>query len=359
MNVHDLRTTECGSLKQCDSQLQTNDSKKNGNSTEFCRNIFQKMLCCCRKQNDTSDSHNCGQENKLSDTKLNSDHSSKRKRNIIGEYEIIKEIGNGHFGVVYLARPKNSDEQVALKVIKKKECCHKQLYKITREHTAWSCVSTHPHIVRLITFFEINTSFCFVSDYIDGQNLTNFLRNNGPLVEIKANIIAAQVASAIMYIHDKRIIHRDISSNNIMLDDTKGAQLIDFGLCTFDLNPKEFCGTLSYLCPEILQGKPYDAYCDWWAFGVVLYQMLIGKTPMRIYAKRVMNIEDPKIFSHTKRIRIAQEVELLYPIQLSKYARKIIEDLLQKDPSKRLRETDIRRHKFFDNVPWPEIVHNV
>ncbi|XP_067133522.1 protein kinase C iota type-like isoform X2 [Centruroides vittatus] len=317
------------------------------------------MFCCCREQNDTSDSHNCGQENKLSNTKLKSNHSPKRNRNLIGEYKIIKEIGNGHFGVVYLARPMNSDEQVALKVVKKKECCHKQLYKIMREYTAWNSVSTHPHIVSLITFFEINTSFCFVSDYVNGQNLTNFLRNNGPLVETKANVIAAQVASAIMYIHDKRIIHRDISSNNIMLDDTKGAQLIDFGLCTFDLKPKEFCGTLSYLCPEILQGEPYDAYCDWWAFGVVLYQMLIGKTPMKVYAKRVMDIENPKIFSHTKRIQIALEVELLYPIQLSKNAREIIEDLLQKDPYKRLRETDIRRHKYFYNVPWPEIVNNV
>ncbi|XP_023209549.1 putative protein kinase C delta type homolog [Centruroides sculpturatus] len=129
--------------------------------------------------------------------------------------------------------------------------------EIKREQKAWASSSSHPHVVTLLAYFKTNTSFCFVSDYVDGQDITNYLQCNGPFRETQAKIIASQVASAIMFIHNKGIIHRDINSNSIMLDNTKGAQLINFGLCTFERNPNEFCGALFYLCPEILEGKPY------------------------------------------------------------------------------------------------------
>ncbi|XP_023239963.1 serine/threonine-protein kinase Sgk1-like [Centruroides sculpturatus] len=166
-------------------------------------------------------------------------------------------------------------------------------------------------------------------------------------------MIGAQVASAIMYIHNRGIIHRDIGSNNVMLDKSKGAQLIDFGLCTYEQNPKQFCGTFFYLCPEILEEKPYDAYCDWWAFGILLYQMFIEKTPMEMYLEKVPNIDN---VSFMEIIKIAQNVRVQYFLHLSINAMDVIDDLLEKDPVKRLQETDITRHMFFHDVPWPQLI---
>ncbi|XP_023239961.1 RAC-beta serine/threonine-protein kinase A-like [Centruroides sculpturatus] len=140
-------------------------------------------------------------------------------------------------------------------------------------------------------------------------------------------MIGAQVASAIMYIHNRGIIHRYIGSNNVMLDKSKGAQLIDFGLCTYEQNPKQFCGTFFYLCPEILEEKPYDAYCDWWAFGILLYQMFIEKTPMEMYLEKVPNIDN---VSFMEIIKIAQNVRVQYFLHLSINAMDVIDDLLEK-----------------------------
>ncbi|XP_067126781.1 serine/threonine-protein kinase Sgk1-like [Centruroides vittatus] len=150
---------------------------------------------------------------------------------MINDYE-FQEIGKGTFGTVYLARSKNSDEKLALKVVERKRFCLAQRRKINNERKAWTTVSSHPHIVSLICYFKTNTSFCFVSDFVDGQDLSHYLENDGPFEEARVKIIGAQVASAIMYIHSRGIIHKDIGSNNVMLDKSKGAQLIDFGLCT-------------------------------------------------------------------------------------------------------------------------------
>ncbi|XP_067121639.1 uncharacterized protein [Centruroides vittatus] len=199
----------------------------------------------------------------------------------------------------------------------------------------------------------VSFSYCFVCDYVKRENLTDLLEISGTLSETQAKTIGAQLASAIIYIHKKEIIHRDISSNNILIDKNNKAHLIDFGLCTLERCPKEFCGTLFYLCPEILQQKQYDAYCDWWAFGVVLYQVLVGKTPMNIYLEEITTIRDFQSLPITEKVQIAEQVDLTYPFETPQDAKQIIQDLLQKNLEERLTEENIENHKFFDDVPWP------
>ncbi|XP_067121396.1 RAC serine/threonine-protein kinase-like [Centruroides vittatus] len=348
--------TKCYPSNNENSQFPDRNSKWR-KFIEFCRNAFCKFCCCCRMLSEISDSQNCELENNLARPQFRLGLSKYDEDTLNNNYEFEK-IGKGSFGTVYLARCKNSDDKVALKTIKMKRYSLAQSRQINREKSAWTSASSHPHIVTLISYFKMKTLFCFVSEYVDGKDLTTYIHHNKFLEEAEAKILAAQVASAITFIHNKRIIHRDISSSNIMIDRTKGAQLIDFGQCTYERNPRDYCGTVFYICPEILEEKPYDAYCDWWAFGIVLYEMLIGKTPMAIYLKKFKNIDNIDLTSFIKIAKKVQKLQLQYPTRLSTNAVDMIEDLLQKDPKKRLQEGDIRIHRFFADVPWPESVHN-
>ncbi|XP_067133596.1 RAC serine/threonine-protein kinase-like [Centruroides vittatus] len=259
---NDFSANGCFSAYKRDSPLQVNKAKKIGRFKQFFKSIFCKLMRCCCVKGETSDSSKCESD----DFEFGFESSNNTKE----KYE-FQETGSGTFGTVYVGRCKNSDRAIAVKAIKKQRILFNQEFNIVTEGIAWRRASAHPHVVSFIGNFETDISYCFVCDYVKGENLTDFLEINGTLSETQAKTIGAQLASAIIYIHKKEIIHRDISSNNILIDKHNGAHLIDFGLCTFERRPKEFCGTLFYLCPEILQQKEYDAYCDWWAFGVVLY----------------------------------------------------------------------------------------
>ncbi|XP_023210403.1 RAC serine/threonine-protein kinase-like [Centruroides sculpturatus] len=351
-SFYDLPANECFSAYKGDSSFEVNKPKRDlkiGGFKHFFKSVFCKLLRCCCVKGETSDSPKCELEDFQS--------GLERLNNTKDKYK-FQEIGEGSFGTVYVGRCKSSDKAIAVKAIKKRRFFLKQKLDILKEGTAWSRVSSHPHIVSFIGLFETDISHCFVCDYVSGENLTDFLEINGILSETQAKTIGAQLASAIIYIHKKGIIHRDISSNNILIDKKNGAHLIDFGLCTFERRPQDFCGTLFYLCPEIVQRKEYDAYCDWWAFGVVLYQSLIGKTPMNIYLEEIMTIEDFQSLPIIEKLQIAEEVELTYPFELSEDAKQIIQDLLQKNPRERLTEENIKNHNFFDDVSWPIMPEN-
>ncbi|XP_023235951.1 CBL-interacting serine/threonine-protein kinase 19-like isoform X3 [Centruroides sculpturatus] len=208
----DSPATKCDSSNLGESQLQANNPMKG----------------------EISDSETYEPEKKLADSKQEHDRFDKAKY-YIDKYKITKEIGRGSFGTIYLAKTKYSRKKKALKVVKKKVSSSNQFGEIRRETIVWNCVSAHPNIVRLIRFLQTDTAYCFVSDFVQGETLTEFVQKNGPIPERKAKVFAAQVASAIMYIHSNGIIHRDISSNNVMLDVYKGAQVIDFGLSTVSI----------------------------------------------------------------------------------------------------------------------------
>ncbi|XP_023235934.1 RAC family serine/threonine-protein kinase homolog [Centruroides sculpturatus] len=123
----------------------------------------------------------------------------------------------------------------------------------------------------------------------------------------------------------------------------------------YERNPRDFCGTLSFMCPEILQRKPYDFYCDWWAFAIVLFQALVGRTPLEIYVKEAFDIDNVYLLPRYDRIRAALNVKVSYPAELSDDTKHFIYDILQKDPYRRPLEVNIREHEYFLKVPWPKI----
>jgi len=205
------------------------------------------------------------------------------------KYSLLKKIGEGVFGEVYLATPKSdpNGESTALKKLAKN---HPRFKKsaVLQEIKAGRALK-HESIIKFIESFETSTSVYLVMEYFDGQDLYSLLeeRNYKPYPEVSARDIFKQLVSALGYTHQMGIAHRDIKLENILMDKNGQIRLIDFGLCdsVFDSNGKmrlclESVGSPAYIAPEVLSGKPYNGLkADVWSAGVVLYALLFGRFP--------------------------------------------------------------------------------
>lgn len=169
-------------------------------------------------------------------------------------------------------------------------------------------------------------------------------------LEPRARFYAAEIASALGYLHSLNIVYRDLKPENILLDSQGHIILTDFGLCKENIEPNgptsTFCGTPEYLAPEVLHKQPYDRTVDWWCLGSVLYEMLYGLPPF--YSRNTAEMYD----------NILNKPLQLKP-NISNAARNLLEGLLQKDRTKRLGFTDdfteIKTHMFFSPINWDDL----
>jgi eukaryotic-like serine/threonine-protein kinase len=214
----------------------------------------------------------------------------------LGPYEVLGRIGAGGMGEVYRARDTRLDRTVALKVLPAELSADSALRsRFEREAHAISALA-HPHICTLFDIGEQDGRTFLVMEHLEGQTLLERLRK-GPLPLAQALEIAIQIAQALAAAHKQGIVHRDLKPGNVMLTKT-GAKLLDFGLARLVARgerpviegstaaPTEpapltghgtILGTLPYMAPEQLEGKPQDARTDLWALGLLIYEMLTGR----------------------------------------------------------------------------------
>ena len=216
---------------------------------------------------------------------------------VFGHYEVIKQIGAGGMGEVYLARDKKLDRKVAVKILNEKFAQHESnLQRFIREAKAASALN-HPNILTVHEVSASNEVHYIVSEFIKGKTLRERLRESPlPLAEVLD--IAVQTANALTAAHEAHLVHRDIKPENIMIRPDGFVKVLDFGLAklveqknkTFlglnDSTVKQnetakgvILGTINYMSPEQARGKDIDARTDVWSLGVVLYEMLAGRTP--------------------------------------------------------------------------------
>lgn len=168
--------------------------------------------------------------------------------------------------------------------------------------------------------------------------------------ESRARFYAAEVTLALQFLHKHGVIYRDLKLDNILLDQEGHCKLADFGMCKENMFPGEstntFCGTPDYIAPEILQEMDYGASVDWWALGVLMYEMMVGQPPFEA------DNEDDLFESILKD-------DVLYPVWLSDEAVSILKGFMTKHPNRRLGcvvshggEKAIREHLFFQNMDW-------
>lgn len=206
----------------------------------------------------------------------------------IKNYEGLKLLGRGNFGKVVLARHTPTGTLVAIKSIKKAVAIENnelENIEVEREIFRVAGLESHPFLVQLRSFFSDSTYFYFVMEYIVGGDLMFHIQKRKFNLD-EARYFAAEVLLAIEYLHMHNIIYRDLKLDNIMLSADGHVKLTDFGLCkpkmSWDSQTGTFCGTPEFIAPEILSEKSYTRAVDWWAFGVLLYELIMGQVPREL-----------------------------------------------------------------------------
>ncbi|KAG8342616.1 protein kinase A catalytic subunit [Trypanosoma vivax] len=261
------------------------------------------------------------------------------------DLEIKETIGTGTFGRVRLCRHKTSGRYVVLKILKKQEILRmKQVEHVLAESSILQEVD-HPFIVNMFKGFVDNDRLYLLLEYVVGGELFSHLRKAGKFPTDVSKFYSAEVVLAFEYLHSRGIVYRDLKPENLLLDHQGNIKITDFGFAkrvtdrTYTL-----CGTPEYLAPEIIQSKGHNVAVDWWALGILLYEMLVGyppffdESPFKIYEKIL-------------------EGRVQFPRWVDSRANDLIRNLLVLDPTKRLGgmkrgAVDVKRHRFYNGVDW-------
>uniref|UniRef100_A0A671TZ78 non-specific serine/threonine protein kinase n=1 Tax=Sparus aurata TaxID=8175 RepID=A0A671TZ78_SPAAU len=190
----------------------------------------------------------------------------------VGNYRLLKTIGKGNFAKVKLARHTLTGREVAIKIIDKTQLNPTSLQKVR-------CLS----VLKLFEVIETDKTLYLVMEYASGGEVFDYLVAHGRMKEKEARAKFRQIVSAVEYCHQKRIVHRDLKAENLLLDADMNIKIADFGFSNeFTLGSKldTFCGSPPYAAPELFQGKKYDGpEVDVWSLGVILYTLVSGSLP--------------------------------------------------------------------------------
>jgi serine/threonine protein kinase len=201
-----------------------------------------------------------------------------------GRYQILKELGRGGMGIVFHAYDKQLKEQVAIKILSPLLSNDEDaLARLKREVSAARRI-THSNIIRIHDISEINGLTFISMEYFHGNSLKDYIKRNGGLSMMQGFNIAAQICEGLEAAHREGVIHRDLKSQNIILDPTNRIKIIDFGLArTAHMEGMTatglIMGTPEYMAPEQVSGKKIDERADIYSLGIILYEIFTGRVP--------------------------------------------------------------------------------
>ena len=280
------------------------------------------------------------------------------KGNPSRKYKPIRILGNGSFGSVYEAQNIIFQSKVAMKIIQKDPNNELDEQEIRNEIDILKQLS-HPNIVKIFEFYISNSHYYIITEYCKEGELFSYIKNK--YSENQLAVLFYQVFSGLWYLHDNKILHRDIKLENIMIsgkekDNETGEELfwvkiIDFGTAKiFEKNKKEkeVVGSSYYIAPEVLL-QNYNEKCDTWSVGVILYMMLVGRAPFdgkdddEIIAKintADYNSQEPRLLKHSPEVR------------------DLISNLLIKDKTRRFSAKQALNHPWFEKFGGRRLFSN-
>uniref|UniRef100_A0A9J8B2R3 protein kinase C n=1 Tax=Cyprinus carpio carpio TaxID=630221 RepID=A0A9J8B2R3_CYPCA len=281
---------------------------------------------------------------------------SKQKKTPLSlqDFRLIAVLGRGHFGKVLLTEYKKSGNMYAIKALKKGDIVARdEVESLMCEKRIFETVNSaqHPFLVNLFACFQTPEHVCFVMEYTAGGDLMMHIHAD-VFTEPRAVFYAACVVLGLQFLHDNKIVYRDLKLDNLLLDTEGYVKIADFGLCKegmgFGDRTSTFCGTPEFLAPEVLTDTSYTRAVDWWGLGVLIYEMLVGESPFP-------GDDEEEVFDS-----IVND-EVRYPRFLSSEAIGIMRRLLRRNPERRLGSSekdaeDVKKQPFFRTMDWEALL---
>jgi len=270
----------------------------------------------------------------------------------------------------------------AMKVLKKASIfMHKKDTEHTKAERDILGMIAHPFIVNLVYAFQTAGKLYLILQYASGGELFTCLQKEGMMMEEAAKFYLAEIVLALEHLHGLGIIYRDLKPENILLDQSGHVLLTDFGLSKVPLEENDgktqtFCGTVEYMAPETVSHEVYGKVVDWWSFGALMYDMLVGSVFYHFFyfflssfvffsgltVPLIIGLQQPPFSGGNKKLIMEKIVagKFKLPNFLTADAKDLVRKLLKKNPETRLGfhgTEEIKRHPFFKKINWTTLAN--
>ncbi|KAF2864323.1 kinase-like protein [Piedraia hortae CBS 480.64] len=271
------------------------------------------------------------------------------------DFNFGRTLGEGSYSTVLAATDRQTHKEYAIKVLDKRHIIKERKVKyVNIERDTLNRLTDHPGIVRLYYTFQDDRSLYFVLDLASGGELLGVLKKTGTFDIECTRFYGAEILDSIAYMHSRGVIHRDLKPENVLLDRGMHVKVTDFGTAKILADPStadsdgqdensdravSFVGTAEYVSPELLRDKNACKASDLWAFGCIVYQLLVGRPPFKA----------PNEYLTFQKILA---LDYSFPDGFPDQAKDLVQRLLVLEPSQRLSLDQIQRHPFFEGIAW-------
>uniref|UniRef100_A0A452R7Y6 Ribosomal protein S6 kinase n=1 Tax=Ursus americanus TaxID=9643 RepID=A0A452R7Y6_URSAM len=269
------------------------------------------------------------------------------------QFELLKVLGQGSFGKVFLVRKvtrPDSGHLYAMKVLKKATLKVRDRVRTKMERDILADVN-HPFVVKLHYAFQTEGKLYLILDFLRGGDLFTRLSKEVMFTEEDVKFYLAELALGLDHLHSLGIIYRDLKPENILLDEEGHIKLTDFGLSKEAIDHEKkaysFCGTVEYMAPEVVNRQGHTHSADWWSYGVLMFEMLTGSLPFQGKDRK-------------ETMTLILKAKLGMPQFLSTEAQSLLRALFKRNPANRLGSgpdgaEEIKRHAFYSTIDWNKL----